>query len=93
MFWGAGHKVGARYVPQITDKKQKPHSKFKKGEQPRLPLGGRVLGEPCGPTISPKPASVPAEGRWDPAGAGQPSSPGRPSSLLLAQVLLILVTS
>lgn len=50
MFWGGGHKVGARSIPQITDKKQKPHSKFKKGEQPRLPLGGRVLGEPHSPT-------------------------------------------
>lgn len=57
-----GTGLGPGYVPQITDNKQKPHSKFKKGEQPRLPLGGEVLGERCGPTTSPKPASVPAEG-------------------------------
>lgn len=60
VFWGTG--LGPGYVPQITDNKQKPHSKFKKGEQSRLLLGGGVLGECCVPNTSPKPASVPAEG-------------------------------
>lgn len=57
-----GTGLGPGYVPQITDNKQKPHSKFKKGEQSRLLLGGGVLGECCVPNTSPKPASVPAEG-------------------------------
>lgn len=52
MFWGAGHKVGARYVPQITDKKQKPHSKFKKGE-------AAFWGSPVAPPPPPSPPLSP----------------------------------